>query len=187
MSKIPFKNKIDCCIPEPKPIECCEVDISVLAEIKLWCKKYVHLEDCKVGKGDNIGFILTFSNDGEITSPADPKCPSVEDTLVINCPICLKLISLCLCDEYELWVVDDSSHNPCDYKVEPCQTFSKGEYKLQLRKKVRENKPAIPYFDIPCNYICCISMLFQIEFPCDECPCLSNQMKNESSDNGLDD
>ena len=193
MPRIGFKNIVSYEDPEcsnlPDPTEGDgQVTIPVLAEVKLWREKYFHIENPNddqgnptVGKGDDISFVLVFGNDGEITCENDEanENPSVEDTLEIQDPIRLKLMSLCIGEDYELWVVSD---NGTDYQVERCHIFEPGNYTLQLRKKVDDGE-ATPYFDIPCHYICCVSMLFQIEFPaCPQCPddCVSEEIVNGS-------
>jgi hypothetical protein len=170
VAKIPFSNQETWNDPAWAKIPESEAVIPVLAEIKLWSKKYSHLENQndinnnpQVGKGDDIGFILAFGNDGEVPCPATIGMPTVEDTLDIKSAIDLKLMSLCICDDYEVWVVSENNI-PVNYEVKRCHIFQSGIYKLQLRKKVL-GQLATPYFEIPCHYICCISMLFQIEFP----------------------
>lgn len=177
MAKIPFNNKVDvhtCSCRNLKPMN--PVIINVTAESKLWRNKIPHVELIECGnekkmpsKGDNVGFTLIFGNDGEIACPTDNRTPSVEDTLEVAAPLSLKLMSLCLGCDYELWVAcikpGISNFKPC--KLVPGVVLHGGyTYTLQLRKRI--NKCFTPFFDIPCQYICSASMLFKIDFPCDQ-------------------
>lgn len=144
--------------------------IEVLGEIKIFAKKYSHSEaECdsnkKPSKGDDIGFTLVFGNYGEFNYTATKGTSTVEDTLIVQYPVNLKLMSLCICDDYKLF------YGNTNVEVEICDTFygETGLYNLQLRKKVGDKY--IADFDLPCHYICSISMLLQIEFPaCPRCP-----------------
>ena len=57
-------------------------------------------------------------------------------------------MSLCIGEDYELWVVSDNGTN---YQVERCHIFEPGNYTLQLRKKVDDGE-ATPYFDSPSTF-----------------------------------
>lgn len=179
MAKIPFNDIVDvqtCSGGSLGPME--PVTISVNGETKLWRKKISHVEvidshhpNRLPSKGDNIGFTLIFGNDGEISCATNNKIATVEDTLEVAEPINLKLLSLSLSCDYELWV---SCVKPSLPKFQPCKITPGAilpggyTYILQLRKKV--NKCYTPFFDIPSDYIASVSMLFQIEFPvCEEC------------------
>lgn len=178
MAKIPFNDIVDVQISSSGSLGPMDpVIISVNGETKLWRKKVSHIEETDPqyqnrlpSKGDNIGFTLIFGNDGEIACETDNKTASVEDTLKVSEPISLKLISLSLDRDYELWVScvnpEPPKFKPC--KITPCAVLPGGyTYTLQLRKKI--NKCYTPFFDIPSNYISSVSMLFQIEFPvCEE-------------------
>lgn len=189
MAKIPFIDNITWDDSEENVVAPSSITVDVNAEIRLWASKIQHLEIPNPGKGDDIGFILAFGNDGELTTPAStaiPPVPTLEDTLTIKSPIDLKLMSLCIGSEYELWVVSENNL-PVNYQVTRCKVFQSGSYTLQLRRRVNGG-PATAYFDIPCHYICSIAMLFQIEFPgCPECPddCGGRPVDNGSFENGL--
>ncbi|SFC90438.1 hypothetical protein [Clostridium uliginosum] len=186
MAKIPYIDNVNVVSPICEGIAPATASIDVRPEIKLWSLKESHTEVENPGKGDDISFVLVFGNDGELPCPADTTNPTLEDTLDISSPIDLKLMSFCISDQYELWVVaEDGVVLTTPYQVLRCEIFESGIYQLQLRKKVDEG-PATPYFAVPCHFICCIAMLFQIEFPaCDPCPddCHNRPLINPSFEN----
>lgn len=169
-AQIPYKNNI---VVDPYTAKCpwdLEQTIDIQGEIKIFAKKYKHSEaECssnpKASKGDDIGFTFVFGNYGEFDYTAQKNQPTIEDELSIQKPVNLKLMSLCLGDGYKVF------YGNTDTEVKVCDKFygQIGTYNLQVRKLV--NGEYIADFDLPCHYICSISILFQIEFPsCPHCP-----------------
>lgn len=162
--EIPFVNNIIVKSHEENCPWDIDKTIEIQGDIKVFAKKYVYSEsDCdsttKAGKGDDIGFTLVFGNYGEFYYTAQEN-PTVEDKITVPNPVDLRLMSLCICEGYKLFYGDtDKEVKVCD--VLDSQT---GTYNLQVRKLV--GVKYISNFDIPCHYVCSISMLFQIEFPC---------------------
>ncbi len=168
-SEIPFRNNVTVSsVGYACPMDLTQ-SVDVEGEVKIFAHKYSHSEaECKPntkpGKGDDIGFTLVFGNYGEFSYVAVPGTPTVEDTLFIQSPVILKLMSLCLCDNLRLYNITDKK------VVEVCDKFYGGTpYLLQVQKK--DGTAYKPDFDLPCHSIFCISMLFQVEFPaCPKCP-----------------
>ncbi|MGL5577474.1 MAG: hypothetical protein ACRDCW_18200 [Sarcina sp.] len=175
-TSIPFRDSVSLSTETVKCTSDLAKNIEITAEIKVFASKYAHSEaDCirdgKIGKGDDLGFTLVFGNYGELNYIANPLEPTVEDTLMVQSPIDLKLMSLCKCDNFILFNLNTNT------KVEICDVFKGGSvYRLQVRKlKVGGNpnniEDYVAEFDIPCHTIYCMSMLFQVEFPpCVSCP-----------------
>ncbi|WP_297635819.1 hypothetical protein [uncultured Clostridium sp.] len=168
--KIEFKNNIRV---SEKEMECpwdIEKTIEIQGEVKIFAKKFAHSEaECVRGaiasKGDDIGFTLVYGNYGEFCYEAPRNKPTVEDQLYIQSPVSLKLMSLCINDENaRLFNVNSGT------VVQIGDVFEGGRpYQLQVQKLNNMGR-WIADFDIECHSICCISMLFQIEFPiCKDC------------------
>lgn len=170
-AEIPF---IDTIVVSEKNVRCpwnIEQIIEIQGEVKIFAKKYSHLEtECtpniKASKGDDIGFTLVYGNYGEFYYEAPSGKPTVEDKLYIQSPVYLKLMSLCIAENTQLYNVTNKK------VVEVCDVFYGGiEYDLQVQKYDSSSESWIADFNIGCHSICCISMLFQIEFPaCPACP-----------------
>lgn len=168
--KIEFKNNIRVNEAEMNCLWDTEKTIEIQGEVKIFAKKFAHSEaECVRGavasKGDDIGFTLVYGNYGEFCYEAPRNNPTVEDQLYIQSPASLKLMSLCINDENtRLFNVTKRE------EVKVGDIFEGGRpYKLQVQK-LNNMRQWIADFDIECHSICCISMLFQIEFPiCEDC------------------
>lgn len=184
-AKIKFDDEIKVKDPTCDPVSF-KLDICVKGKIKLWCKKCFHVSDdndsrryhcdpncCEVEKGSNLGIILCFGNDGVSKCCGDKskKVHSVSDRLCIPRNLKLKLVDCCIPKDYCIWVYKRGCNdNPIiiDYKNPKSfrdLTFCEGEYDLVL--STRDECNGGKYFDIPCNFICCLSLLFEVDFECD--------------------
>lgn len=174
--QIPFKDEVKletksykCPVTNPEPIV-------VSGEVKIFGHKYAHTEaECVPhtlpGKGDDIGYTLVFGNYGELTYNPHDCDSTVVDTLTVECPINLKLMNICTCNDFKLF------NAKTGLPVKRCDIFYGGiVYKLEVRKLKPHGDPNCPEdyeadFNLPCHSIYCISLLFQIDFPaCPPCP-----------------
>lgn len=187
MSKLDFNNKVKIQHQKSYPIVGCDhSEINVMPELKLFRYKYSYQENdpSPAGNGDDIGFSLVFGNYGELSWETDDETPTLEDNLVIESPVNLKLMHLCLPCGFKLYIYSDDMDASTELKTG--MTLIPGTYTLQLRKcevseedLSEEEEDCTPYFDVPCHFICCISMLFQVEFP----PCTSDSDSGDCSTN----
>ena len=178
MAKI---NYIDNINVEEKEATCLPVrdltqTIRIQGEVKVFAKKFKYSEaDCIItdpptlpSKGDDVGFTLVFGNYGEFNYVGTGTgIPTAVDVLTVDAPAYLKLMSLCIGDGYRLM--------EGTREVKACDIFHSGPHNLQVEKNIGTGGVDnwISDFDLPCHYVCCISMLFQIEFPA--CPSCSPQ------------
>ncbi|WP_055070511.1 hypothetical protein [Clostridium massiliamazoniense] len=185
-AKIKFDDEIKVKDPKCDPVSF-KLDISVRGKIKLWCKKCFHVSDendcskkyhcdpncCELEKGSNLGIILCFGNDGVSKCPGDKskKVHSVSDRLCIPHSLKLKLVDCCIPKDFVILVYKKDCKELI--KTIDCKDpdsfhdfiFSEGEYELVL--STRDECKGGKFFDIPCNFICCLSLLFEVDFECE--------------------
>ncbi len=164
--------------------------ITVKPDIKIFAKKYSHLEadcynkNCKHGQmqqypteGDDIGFTLVLGNHGTRDYCAPDDSVTLEDELKVGRGITLRLVSLSIPDGYELVRMDKGRQgktiNPCprnerhDNDIDTC-IFKGGQGTIALRLKKcaghKDNDCRRGSFaiDIPARSIISISMIFEI-------------------------
>ena len=175
-TQINFKDEVNlnsktvnCPVTNPEPI-------IVSGEVKVFGHKYANTEaECVPGtlpsKGDDIAYTFVFGNYGELTYNPCNNDSTVVDTLTVECPINLKLMNICTCDDFKLF------NAKTGMPVKRCDIFYGGiVYKLEVRKLKKHGDPNCyedyeAAFPLPCHSIYSISMLFQIDFPaCPPCP-----------------
>lgn len=139
--------------------------VEVQGEIKLFAYKYTQNESenipgTKPSKGDDVAFALLFGNYGEFPYAAPAGKPTVEDTLNVQSPANLKLMSLSLNDNLRLFNVTDNK------LVSLGDMFLGGIiYKLQVQKLISGTADQYEAdFDLPANSIYSVAMLLQVEF-----------------------
>lgn len=201
MSKLDFYNKVKMKEQKnPTIVGSNNSQVNVMPQLKLFRYKYSYQANHPepAGNGDDIGFSITFGNYGELAWETDGVNPTLEDNLVIESPINLKLMHLCLPYGFKLFAVRKNDIAVDANELVRYMTLSPGTYTLQLRKYEEdlsdEEEQYTPCFNIPCHFICCISMLFQVEFP--PCPpdsdsedCSTSPISNgdfEESPHGVD-
>lgn len=151
--------------------------ILIKDELKLFAYKYIYSEadcgcsdgqDCYPGKGDDVGFTLVFGNYGERTYCPPEDCePTVEDLLDLTGIVgsSLAVTDICLPEGMKLVVVATTNTNftvPTD--VVPGIIFEGGyTYTLQVQQN-SGGGVYTPCFSLQCHSVCCISVLFQVEF-----------------------
>lgn len=187
MSKFDFNNKVKIQHQTSYPIVGCDhSEVNVMPELKLFRYKYSYQENDPnpAGNGDDIGFSLVFGNYGELSWYTDGETATLEDNLVVENPVNLKLMHLCLPCGFKLYIYSDDMAYPTE--LQTGTVLYPGTYTLQLRKcemseedLSEEAENCTPYFDVPCHFICCISMLFQVEFP----PCSPDSGSGDCSTN----
>ncbi|MDZ5255167.1 hypothetical protein [Clostridium sp. LIBA-8841] len=200
MSKLDFNNKVKIKQQTTYPIVGSNnAEVNVMPELRLFRYKYSYQENDPnpAGNGDDIGFSLVFGNYGELSWETDNRTPTLEDTLVIEKPVNLKLMHLCLPCGFKLYMYSDDMDAATE--LQTGMPLIPGTYTLQLRKcemseEDLSEEECTPYFDVPCHFICCISMLFQVEFPpcspdSDSGDCSTSPISNgdfEESPHGVD-
>ncbi|MDZ4993683.1 hypothetical protein GNF80_11985 [Clostridium perfringens] len=187
MSKLDFNNKVKIQHQTSYPIVGCDhSEVNVMPELRLFRYKYSYQENDPnpAGNGDDIGFSLVFGNYGELSWQTDGETPTLEDNLVIENPVNLKLMHLCLPRGFKLYIYSDDMDASTELLTG--MPLTPGNYTLQLRKcevseenLSEEEEECTPYFNVPCHFICCISMLFQVEFP----PCSPDSGSGDCSTN----
>lgn len=160
------------------------IDLNPIYTIKLFKEKISHFEE--IGNDDYLGFTLVFGNSS--SRAYEPAPGEMEPTLVdilnlenLDSSISLTLVDLCLPDCYRLTRVvqgDPVSIDPCDGTNNVFRGSQRYPLTLQKCTSCTCNRETCEInctqwtsvFPIPCQSICCISMLFRID-PSDPCNC----------------
>lgn len=146
------------------------IDLNPIYTIKLFKEKISHFKE--IGNDDYLGFTLVFGNtSSRAYEPADGETePTLVDILNLgnlDSSISLTIVDLCLPDCYRL-IYNNTPIDPCD-GTNPNNVFQGNQsYTLTLEKCIDGTFTDV--FPIPCQSICCISMLFRID-PSDPCNC----------------
>lgn len=168
------------------------ITIDETNKIQLFWNKIPHSKagSADINNDDYIGFTLVYGNTGTLKYTGKSPNPTLTDKLdlrTLDPSIKLTLVDLCINDCYQLVSDNATSSQGDDAVLDPCSakpaanTFMGGKlYTLTLQKCTNcKYKPFTlektctswtSFFDINCQSICCISMLFRID-PADPCNC----------------
>lgn len=136
--------------------------VVVTPEVTLFIEKYSHTQSDSISGGDDIGFTIVFGNYSDFPyEAAQGADATLEDVITIAAPLTLTLEALALCDNYQLWVVaENGTALTAPYQLEEGAVLDIGTYTLQLRQLVDGAYTEV--FDIPCNFIGVLSMMFSV-------------------------
>lgn len=142
--------------------------IDVTAQSKIFANKFAFSEaDCSLGsvlgRGDRLGFNLIFGNYGDLDYVASASSNTVIDTLTIESPARMILLSLSMPEEFMLFNL--TTGNP----ISIGDIFETGTTSIQVRRLISGGDPTNPDdfladFDLEAQSVYSIAMLFEVSF-----------------------
>ncbi|MDD6795420.1 MAG: hypothetical protein PUE01_08460, partial [Clostridiaceae bacterium] len=167
-ASIPFSGEINVVTENTTCTLNTNSSVDVTAQSKIFADKFDFSEancalDSKLKRGDRLGFNLVFGNYGDLDYVASTSSNTVIDTLTIESPARMILLSLSMPEEFMLFNL--TTGNP----ISIGDIFETGTTSIQVRRLISGGDPTNPDdfladFDLEAQSVYSIAMLFEVSF-----------------------